>query len=340
MKRELLPITKAAYKANLHTHTTLSDGSQDIKTVKQQYKEHGYSVVAFSDHEGLLPHTDLKDPDFLPLTSYEVAVNDNSRRTDDYSFIKSCHMNLIAPEEDCSVSPIFNIDQIWPRIEHIKNYISEEQKQVAFHLDYTTEDFNNMIAAANEKGFLVTFNHPVWSTMNYVDYGGFRGLWGVECYNTGAAREGYVDTMQPIDDLLMQGEKVFPVAADDSHSLKDCFGGWVMIRADELNHKSIYIALKNGDFYASTGPDFEAITLENNIVTVKCSPAVKVFVSSERRFAHAVKAEEGSTITEAKFDLTNYLRFSPFENGYIRFTVVDAAGKEAHSRPYFLNELI
>lgn len=337
MKKELLPVRKNTYKANLHTHTILSDGSQSPEEVKKQYKERGYSVVAFSDHEVMIPHPELKDEDFLPLTSYEVAINDNSRRTDDYSFIKSCHMNLFAPEEDCAVSPIFNENQIWKRIEHIKAYISEEQKKVAFDLGYTTEAFNNMIAAANAAGFLVSFNHPVWSTMNYLDYGGFKGLWALECYNTGCVRSGYIDTMQPIDDLLMQGEKVFPVAADDSHSFADCFGGWVMIRADELEHKTIFAALKNGDFYASTGPDFNKITLENNVVTVKCSSVVKISVSTERRFAKSV---EGDDLTEAQFDLSDYLKFAPFDNGYVRFTVVDAAGKEAHSRPYFLNELL
>jgi hypothetical protein len=55
---------------------------------------------------------------------------------------------------------------------------------------------------------------------NYPDYIGLKDLWGVEWYN-GAENHGYSETMQPIDDLLREGEHVFPIAADDSHGSKD-----------------------------------------------------------------------------------------------------------------------
>ena len=38
------------FKANLHCHTTLSDGNMTAAQVKDWYKSHGYSVVAVTDH--------------------------------------------------------------------------------------------------------------------------------------------------------------------------------------------------------------------------------------------------------------------------------------------------
>ncbi|MBQ7302828.1 MAG: PHP domain-containing protein, partial [Clostridia bacterium] len=67
MKVYLLPESGRFYKANLHCHSDLSDGALPPAEIKRRYMEHGYSIVAFTDHDVLLPHTDLASEDFLPL---------------------------------------------------------------------------------------------------------------------------------------------------------------------------------------------------------------------------------------------------------------------------------
>ena len=49
-KRYVLPKEGSFYKANLHCHTVLSDGSLTAEEVKKAYMEHGYSIIAFTDH--------------------------------------------------------------------------------------------------------------------------------------------------------------------------------------------------------------------------------------------------------------------------------------------------
>ena len=39
------------YKANLHAHSTQSDGRQTPEELKARYKENGYSIFALSDHD-------------------------------------------------------------------------------------------------------------------------------------------------------------------------------------------------------------------------------------------------------------------------------------------------
>ena len=67
MKKHLISENGKFYKANLHCHTTISDGKMTPEEVKEYYRERGYSVVAFTDHCIMLPHPELNDDSFLAL---------------------------------------------------------------------------------------------------------------------------------------------------------------------------------------------------------------------------------------------------------------------------------
>ena len=338
MKKYLIPKDGNFYKANLHMHTTVSDGRMTPEEVKEEYKKRGYSVVAYTDHEALVPHTELTDDTFLAITSYEVATNNNIT-PDDFRFMKTYHMNLYSKDPNKDVSPVFNMALLW--IEKVAQYMSDEAKAVDWPREYTNESINALITRAKEDGFLVSLCHPNWSLQNYPDYSELKGFWGIECYNTGCVRGGYPDTMQPIDDLLHLGEKVFPVAADDAHGSKedpnDCFGGFVMIKAGRLDYDTIMEALEKGDFYASSGPSIEELYLEDDVLHIKTSPAVKIEVITERRIRRCI---HGEGMTEAAFDLGDYLTKSRRFSGkhwpsYFRVNVYDAAGEQAHTRAFF-----
>ena len=44
------------YRANLHSHTNLSDGTLTPEQMVQAYQEKGYSILAITDHELSLIH--------------------------------------------------------------------------------------------------------------------------------------------------------------------------------------------------------------------------------------------------------------------------------------------
>ena len=48
---------------------------------------------------------------------------------------------------------------------------------------YKISSINKMIKRASEHGYLVQYNHPVWSLHTDKDYENLKGLWGVEVYN-------------------------------------------------------------------------------------------------------------------------------------------------------------
>ena len=39
------------YKANLHSHSVISDGNLTPAEMKKAYKDRGYSILAITDHE-------------------------------------------------------------------------------------------------------------------------------------------------------------------------------------------------------------------------------------------------------------------------------------------------
>ena len=71
----LLPQVPKYFKANLHTHSTISDGKLTPEEVKQAYKSLGYSILCLTDHNVTVNHSDMNEPDFLMLTGVEININ-------------------------------------------------------------------------------------------------------------------------------------------------------------------------------------------------------------------------------------------------------------------------
>jgi len=337
--KHLLPEVPQYYKTNLHTHTNVSDGDYSPEAVKQFYKDRGYSAVAFSDHEVCIAHPELNDPDFLALTAYELSTSDTRDLSVKASYRRTYHLNLLSKQAD-NRWQFYDPARVWGNARH---YVDRIVTDGVEHWTYSVEDMNRIIARANEHGFLVTYNHPVWSQQDYRDYARLEGLWATEVFNTECCRQGYNDDQDKIlQDLICLGNKVFPVAADDFHHLEDenCIAqGWVMVGAAELSYDALIRALERGDFYASTGPSIESLTIDGTMLSVNCSAARSIDIIANCRYCRRT-AYPG--ITEASFDLAqwmNIVKDSADENACIRVVVTDVAGKKAYTRPYHVHEL-
>ena len=338
MKKYLLPKEGNFYKSNLHTHTTVSDGALSPIEVKNLYKEKGYSVVAFTDHEIMVPHLDLNDDNFLAITSTEISINAN--RSCDFILTKAYHLNFYSKVPTKSTYNSFDKTILWLKSSY--DNIDQKQWETQYDRVYSVECINEMIKMANDEGCLVSLNHPVWSLQDYSDYIGLKGLWGVEWHNTGCVNAGFFDSIKPIDDLLRVGENVYPLATDDSHKVSDCFGGFTMIKAKELTYDVIFEALRCGDFYSTQGPLIDELYIEDGIVCIKTSEVKKIIITSDKRYTYAITAKENENLTEASMDINWYFEHcnaSIIKHQYIRITIIDEQGKCAHTRAYYLNEL-
>ena len=344
MKKYLLPEVGNFYKANLHLHSNLSDGQLSPEEIKKLYMEHGYSIVAYTDHEVIIPHNDLTDDNFLAITSYELAVNESNDLP--WPKVKTVHLNFYAKDKNNIVPPCFNEAKIWDRISGTKPYVTDEMRANKYDFKYCAECINEVVAKANAAGFLVSYNHPVWSLQNREDYIDYKGIWGVEVYNNECYKMGYLDTTTPLDDLLRAGERVRTLATDDSHSASSSCGGYVMVKADKLEYNSIMTALENGDFYSSTGPEIRSLTFEDGVIRIECSDVKDVIVNTDKRISLRSTAEAGKYINCREFDMKYWMNESEKlpekmrDDSYFRITVITEDGKKAWTNAYFYGDIV
>ena len=67
---------------------------------------------------------------------------------------------------------------------------------------------------------------------------------------------------QVYDDMLRDGKMIHCVGGDDSHSIDGSGYSWTVIKAENLEYKTVTDALLRGDFYSSQGPEiFELYTI-------------------------------------------------------------------------------
>lgn len=331
MKKILFGNKENVYKGNMHCHSNLSDGQNTPSELKELYKNNGYSFLAITDHDFLLPHSELDDDSFITITSCELSVKSSpTQSTLSHPYMRVCHFNIYSKEQNTYFNPFYN--RVYDK------YSSDERKklfnvpEVDFERDISPEGINKLIETANSNGFFVAFNHPRWSLDTYENYSKYKGLWGVEVYNTSCFCEGVQEyDINVLDDMLRLGNKVFATSGDDNHSLRDLFGTFVMVEADSLSYNNVINALVSGDFYTSTGPLIHRISVEDDTVEVECSSVKAIMLSTMgRRGKSAISS--GEPLTNAKFLLKD-------TDGYFRITIIDENGKIANSQAYFLDDL-
>ena len=340
MKKYLLPRLGKFYKANMHTHTNLSDGKLTPEEVKEKYKAKGYSIVAFTDHEIMVPHPELRDESFLPITSYEMNLRDINNAA---KCVKRYHFNAYSPEPDRHLSRTYCKAESDPRFEG--RYFTDEMAAEGTEERFYNKSFAQwIIDTANKEGMLVSYNHPVWSQQNYLDYTGLKGLWGVEWYNNECVSLGYYDTTAPLTDLLAEGERVFPLATDDSHKARSIGGGWIMVKAKALDYDTIFAALKKGDFYSSTGPEIKSLYLEGDKVVIKTSAVKQIALITDMRISGILGASDtGKNIYGGELSLAKLIEkrndLGDSRKSFFRIEITDKCGRKALTRAYFLDEL-
>lgn len=335
MKKYLLPPTGEFFKTNLHCHTTYSDGQNTPEQIKEYYKAHGYSAVAFTDHDILIAHDYLNDDKFIALHGFEAEINDSAPIGTPGKVIKTCHICFVALDEGNMVQPL------WHRSKYLFAHAPEHKHEVLFdenepdyEREYSSECISEMMRIAREKGFFVTYNHPTWSMESYPEYIGYNGMHAFEMVNYSCCVGGYDDHNERVyDDMLRAGKHIYCIAADDNHYPTDMCGGYTMIKADKLEYKALTDALVKGSFYCSEGPEIKELWIEDGKVHIETSDADEIRINYGYRRAARVIEKDGIAVTDATFSFDA-------DDLYFRITVKDKTGKFAYTNAYFTNELI
>ena len=322
---------KKCYKANLHCHTTVSDGENTPEEIKELYKAQGYQIVAYTDHEVLVLHDDLNDESFLAMPGYEIQIYGDMELPKPLRRV--CHLNLYPKDAQNNVMPFYNEGDVMrlDRVPDISKAIyagdGKEPKE------YSADGLNRLIAKARGAGFIVSYNHPIWSREPSEIYTGLKGIYAMEIYNHGTSMTNDAFAGNIYDEMLVSGQRIGCIATDDTHDKGDMFGGFTMIYSDSLEHRSIVKALEDGDYYASRGPVIKELWYEDGVFHIECSPAKKIIVSNSSRRAQraSLKLSDRADITSAEFPIQDV-------DVFVRFTIEDEFGRTANTRAYWREE--
>ena len=348
MKKYLLPNGLNWYRANMHCHSTVSDGYYSPEKIKEEYKKMGYSIVAYTDHEIIKNQSHLTDDEFLAITSSEFSIDDSKpcfeipdgKHMDGWRARKVIHLGVYSKDPNNTFHPATNMDTF--------NWWKNQGKDFGdievdgYSRKYTLESINETIRRLNEAGFLVSLNHPNWSLNDMDDYLNIEGLWSLEILNYATERLTGSEYCPYIYDHMIRNGKnknLFCNMGDDNHnrggSLDHSFGGSTIIGAKELKYDQIMSALENGDFYCASGknpPKINSLYVEDNIIKIDCSPATDIFVTGMgRNYRYA--NTDGKEITHAEFKLDP-------QDIMFRITVRDKYNNNAHTHFYMVSDLI
>lgn len=335
MRKYLLPKDGKFFKANLHCHTTVSDGDWTPEKVKEEYKKHGYSIVAYTDHEVMVPHPELSDDEFIAMNGYELEAREYVSPV--WSQNRRCHMCFIALDPSINKHVCWNEEKngyTWGTAASYAKDAIYDESEAHFVRSYDGECVSEMMRRGREAGFFVTYNHPTWSAESYEQYIGYNNMHAMEIVNNSCVTSGYEEyNARVYDDMLKSGKRLYCIAADDNHNKSsDSFGGFTMIKAEKLEYGLIGKALLNGDFYASQGPEIYELFVEDDKITVKTSKASKIAMITDVIHTRCVNAENGVPVTEATFTIHEPAT-------YFRIVVTDEKGKRACTNAYFQKEL-
>ncbi|MBR6879970.1 MAG: hypothetical protein IKN14_02665 [Clostridiales bacterium] len=323
------------FKANLHSHSVLSDGKKTPEELVEMYREKGYSILAVTDHEYPADHTDLTTDDMLMITGYEAYIRP-SKICRFNRFAPEIHLNLIA--RDPHNTGIVCYDPVCFKYMPLAKQVKAPHYGRIGRRKFTVPYINRFIRAANEHGYLVSLNHPCWSMQDTEDLKRLEGLWSLEIFNTASMKlSGYAENMPVYDSLLRYGKtKLYCHGSDDNHNtgplddpMSDSFGAWTMVICEELSYGSVIEALEKGNFYASTGPVINRLEFEDGKAYVECTDAKRITMHMTPKYSKTVYDREGKTIDSAVFDL-------PSDAPYVYFSIVDGNGGKAYTHAFEL----
>ena len=310
------------YKGNLHSHTTNSDGRLTPTEAAIYYRDHGYDFLALTDHNIYSDYRDIiKLDDFLVFPGTEASVL--KMRDEKFVHALKCHHLLCFPKPFLKESEM-------PGYKHLERYV--------YPITYGDDtDFHRItvefLKELKRRGYIICYNHPVWSRVDDEDYLDLEGLDFLEIYNWGSVIDsatGY-DAFS-LQKMLDRGIHINAIATDDNHNKKDLddsFGGFVEVNAEALDYDTIMQAMLDGRYYSSSGAEIRNWGVRNGKAYIECRDAslVTLVIGPNVRSG---RAKIGKNMEYVEFDI-------PDDISYFRFVVTDGKGDMAWTNPCYLD---
>ena len=275
------------YKGNLHTHTNISDGLLSPEATIDLYQKAGYDFIAITDHN--IFYEGSEQDNFTILSGTELHINDYDTR-------KAFHIVGIDMDAEAEIP--------------------------------STPKPQDLIDGIVKQNGLAILAHPAWSFLTHDDAINLKDYMGIEIWNTVSetrSNRGYSASF--IDTVASKNCIKAIFAVDDTHFFSDdLFGGYIMLNSPSLSTEDIVKNIKQGNFYASQGPEIRQITIEKNKIHIETSPVSQIsFMSDNFYDAKRVIRGEGELIDSAIYTCGE-------KDNWVRIECLDSEGRRAWSQ--------
>lgn len=253
------------HKANLHTHTTASDGALTPLQVLEWHLEHGYHVLAITDHDRVTNSNEPgKDRAILSIPGTEISA----QRGEVEYHVVALGVDAMPVAPGCDPQEAMEAIQAMGGVSFIAH---------PYWNDHVPADLLSLDSLIG----IEIFNTGCWLDI----------------------QKGH--SLVHWDVLLSRGRRVWGVATDDSHWKYPDYGrGWIWIRAGELSPGAVIQAIRQGWFYASMGPEIYTVEISGRRVWVRCSPVRSIYLIGDGYHCpSAAQSWDEQPITEAGFEL-------------------------------------
>lgn len=345
------PPSKNWYKGNLHTHSYWSDGDEFPEVIMDWYKSHDYQFVALTDHNTLAEGDKWKtisqdsiyqnafrsylknygsdwvnyEVDSLNQTRVKLKTYEEykglfeeaesflviqAEEITDYFEGKPLHMNAtnvkkkIYPQGGNSIVEVLqnNIDAVIKQRDELDVPMIAHVNHPNFGYAISLED---MIALRNERFFEVYNGHNKVHNSGDSLHMSTEEMWD-------RINIAYLENDMPI---------MYGLATDDSHHYhvsgnqwSNAGRGWIEVRADSLNPKSLIDAMEAGDFYASTGVELKSLMVDGDKISIEVNQeagiAYKITFIGCKKGKSAPEELMSVEGVNASFELTDDLLFA------------------------------
>lgn len=265
------------YRGNTHLHSTFSDGAKPYQELAALYSQAGYDFLFLTDHWFCSDIEPVSKDGLLWFNGIEL----NGLDTRGQEFHIVCLGNF------------HDIDKSLP--------------------------LENAVQRAADQGGFVILAHPFWMGNSLEDTLRFH-FDACEIYNNVCQCEiGKGSGLVHYNFLLEQNQKLVGIASDDSHFLADSpmwKGGWIMVNAKERSHAAIMKAIRAGNYYSTTGPQFHDISLRDGRLHVETSPVHFIRLVGPTRTGYALMAgmaEDAEPLTTADFKIPKDWKYTYLE---------------------------
>lgn len=314
------------HKANLHTHTTRSDGRLNPHEVVDAYHQLEYSILAITDHnEVTWPWEAFGE--MKPSNRYlSRAGSEDSVMSEDFVFETRdpAELGMLAIQANelsrhHHMGSFFNGHIGVPYNERIDYNITEEES----------------LNAVRDSSGLAMIYHPGRYNRDvdwYVSlYRKYDMLVGLEIYNQGDRYPGDRMLYDSILTVLMPGRKVWAYSNDDLHTLSHLGRNWNVFLLPELTEEWFRLGMEKGLSYWVYAPAGH-YGVEPPVINSVTTNGRKATISIEaENYNSVVWISDGDVVAEG---VTVDLNSLESAGNYIRAELMGSEGTVTGTQPF------